>query len=101
MASVRKIAYPLADGGHRRAPILSEHPRKAPPEIKRRVFGAFCLGSRSTRPRGRIEVSATVSEAVARTFQNAEDLPEEGHSGARFIPQSDAPRIVHTFRLAP
>jgi hypothetical protein len=53
----------------------------------------------------RIEISATVSEAVAKTFQNADDLPEEvvavaqrDIAAARFVPQSDA-RIVETMRL--
>ena len=54
----------------------------------------------------RIEISATVSEAVAEAFHNAEDLPEEVHrvaqrdiAGARYVPPIDA-RVVETLRLA-
>jgi len=54
----------------------------------------------------RIEISATVSEAVAEAFHNAKDLPEEVHgvaqrdiAGARYVPPSDA-RVVERLRLA-
>jgi hypothetical protein len=54
----------------------------------------------------RIEISATVSEAVAEAFENAKDLPEEVScvaqsdiAGARYAPPSDA-RIRQEYRLA-
>jgi hypothetical protein len=47
----------------------------------------------------RIEISATVSEAIADAFSNAKDLPEEVHrvaqrdiAGARYVSRS-YPRI--------
>ena len=75
------------------------------------MFEAFCLEVRYDKLGQRIEVSATVSEAVAQAFENAKDLPQEvSHvilsrvtlrdiAGARFVPQSDA-RIVHGYPLA-
>ncbi len=38
---------------------------------------AFCLEVSYDKLERRIEISATVSEAVAEAFHNAEDLPEE------------------------
>ncbi len=80
--------------------------RAAPPALKRQVFEAFCLEIRYDRVERRIEISATVSEAVAKAFENAKDLPEEVSSvttrdiaGARYVPPSDA-RIIERLRLA-
>jgi hypothetical protein len=42
--------------------------------LKRQVFEAFCLEVRYDKLDQRIEVSATVSEAVAQAFENAKDL---------------------------
>ncbi len=54
----------------------------------------------------RIEISATISEAVAEALHNAKDLPEEVSSvaqrdiaGARLVPRSDA-SIVQQYPLA-
>jgi hypothetical protein len=54
----------------------------------------------------RIEISAIVSEAVAKAFEKTKDLPEEVSrvtlrdiAGARFVPPSDE-RIVEQMRLA-
>ena len=65
-----------------------------------------CLEVRYDKVERRIEISATVSEAVAKAFENAKDLPEEVSSvttrdiaGARYVPPSDA-RIVERLRLA-
>ena len=49
-----------------RLPDLSEALRKAPLELKRQVFEAFCLQIRYDKVERRIEISATVSDAVAR-----------------------------------
>ena len=56
-----------------------------------------------------IEISATITEAVAKALTNAKSLPKEALdrslvaprdiAGARFVPQSDA-RIVQRYRLA-
>jgi len=74
--------------------------------LKRQVFEAFCLEVRYDKLGQRIEVSATVGEAVAQAFENAKDLPQEVSrvtlrdiAGARFVPQSDA-RVVESMRLA-
>ena len=68
---------------------------------RRLVHFAGSRGALST------EVSATVSEAVAKAFENAKDLPEEVSSvttrdiaGARYVPPSDA-RVVERIRLQP
>ena len=70
------------------------------------VLEAFCLEVRYDKVDRRIEISATVSEAVAKAFENAKDLPEEVSSvatrdiaGARYVPPSDA-RVVERIRLA-
>jgi len=54
---------------------------------------------------GRLEISATVSEAVAEAFENAKALLAEGSSvvttniaGTRFVPRCDA-WIVESMRL--
>ena len=60
-----------------RLPNLSEALRKASPKIKRQVFEAFCLEIRYDRLERRIEISATVSEAVAKALEKTKDLPEE------------------------
>ena len=40
-------------------------------ELKRQVFEAFCLEVRYDKVERRIEISATVAEAVAKAFENA------------------------------
>jgi len=64
-------------------PDLSKELRKAPPKLKRQVFEAFDLQVVYDKLEKRIEISATVSEAVAEAFANKEDLPEEVHDVAR------------------
>ena len=59
---------------------LSQALRDAPAPLKRQVFEAFCLEVRYDKVERRIEVSATVSEAVAKAFENAKDLPAEASS---------------------
>ena len=60
-----------------RLPDFSEALRRAPLELKRQVFEAFCLQIRYDKVERRIEISATVSETVAIAFENAKDLPQE------------------------
>ncbi len=60
-----------------RIPDLTTTLREAPAALKRQVFEAFCIEVRYDKVERRIEISATVSEAVAKAFENAKDLPEE------------------------
>ena len=64
-------------------PDLSKELKTAPPELKRQVFEAFCLRVVYHKLERRIEISATVSEAVAEAFHNAKDLPQEVHRVAQ------------------
>jgi site-specific DNA recombinase len=76
---------PTEDAGELllRLPDLGETLRKAPAELKRQVFEAFCLRVTYDKPGRRIEISATVTEAIAQAFENAKDLPEEVSSVAQ------------------
>jgi hypothetical protein len=54
----------------------------------------------------RIEISATITETVAKALENEKDLPKEALgvaptdiAGARYVPQCDA-RIAHRYRMA-
>ncbi len=76
-----------------RLPDLSQALRDAPPALKRQIFDASELRILYDEINRRIEISATISDAVARTLQNANDLPEEvvnvtqkGIAGAGFEP---------------
>ena len=88
-----------------RIPDLSEALREAPAPIKRQVFELFDLRIAYDKVERRVELSATVSEAVAEAFENAKALQAEGSSvvvtdiaGARFVSRYDA-RIVERVRL--
>ncbi len=59
-------------------PDLSKALGKAPAEIQRQVFEAFELQISYDKVGGRIELSATVSEAVADAFDNTKALHKEG-----------------------
>ena len=89
-----------------RLPNLGDALRKAPIELKRQVFEAFCLQITYDKPNRRIEISATITEAIAKARENERDLPEEVSNvarrdivGARYVPLSDA-RVVAEYRLA-
>ncbi len=80
-----------------RLPDLAEALREAPAEIKRQVFASFDLQISYDKAGHRVELTATVSEAVADAFENAKALQAEGSSvvvrdiaGARYVPPSDA-----------
>ena len=60
-----------------RVPDLTRALQEAPPALKRQIFDAFELRIVHDKISRRIEISATVSEAIATTLQNANDLPEE------------------------
>ena len=66
-----------------RLPDLGDALRKAPIELKRQVFEAFCLQITYDKPNRRIEISATITEAIAQALENEQDLPEEVSSVAR------------------
>lgn len=53
---------------------------RAQRKIKRQVFEAFCLEIRFDKVKRRIEISATVSEAVAQAFESAKGLQLEAPS---------------------
>lgn len=63
-----------------RVPDLSENLRNASPQIKRQVFEAFDLQIAFDKREGRVEISATVSEAVAESFNHEDPLWREGPS---------------------
>ena len=62
-------------GGSR---VLSESLRTASPQIKRQVFEAFDLQIAVDRTEGRVEISATVSEEVAKALNTKDPLAREG-----------------------
>ena len=87
-------------------PDLSKALAEAPPEVQRQVFEAFELQIAYDKVGRRIELSATVSEAVADAFENTKALRKEGSvvvvrdiAGARFVSR-DHPRIVERLTLA-
>jgi hypothetical protein len=61
-----------------RIPDLGQQLRDAPREIQRQTFEAFDLKIAFDKAAGRIEVSATVTEAVANAFENTKALQAEG-----------------------
>jgi post-segregation antitoxin (ccd killing protein) len=70
------------------------------------VFEAFCLQITYDKLNRRIEISATITEAIAQALENAKDFPEEVSrvaqrdiAGARYVPRSDA-WVVHEYRIA-
>jgi site-specific DNA recombinase len=63
-----------------RVPDLAQALRDAPSAVQRQVFEAFDLRIDYDKPGRRVEVSATVSEAVADAFENAKALHKEGLS---------------------
>ena len=78
-------------------PDLSESLRSASTQIKRQVFEAFDLQIHFDKREGRVEISATVSEEVAKALDGSEELFEEGSAvtltniaGARFVSRGDA-----------
>jgi hypothetical protein len=60
-----------------RLPDLGKALRDAPPAIKHQVFDAFGLQVVYDKLNRRIEISATITEAIAAALENAKDLPEE------------------------
>ncbi len=61
-------------------PDLTQALRDASPAIKRQVFSAFDIQIAYDKVERRVEVSATVSAAVADAFENAKALQAEGSS---------------------
>ena len=82
-----KLAEQLA-----RVPDLSKSLAEATPGLLRQVFEAFDLQIADDKVGRRIELSATVSDAVANAFENTKALQREGSvvvprdiAGARFV----------------
>jgi hypothetical protein len=89
-----------------RIPELGQALTEAAPAIKRQVFESFDLRIAYDKAQHRVELTATVSEAVADAFENAKALQVEGSgvvmtdiAGARFVSRYDA-RIVERVPLA-
>jgi len=61
-----------------RIPDLTESLRNAPREVKRQTFEAFELRIAFDKAARRIEISATIAEAVAQAFENTKALQAEG-----------------------
>ena len=61
-----------------RIPDLTEQLRAAPREIKRQTFEAFGLHIAFDKAQRSIEISATITEAVAQAFENTKALQSEG-----------------------
>ncbi len=61
-----------------RIPDLGQSLRDATPEIKRQTFDAFGLRIEFDKAQRRIEISATIAEAVADAFENTKALQTEG-----------------------
>ncbi len=61
-----------------RVPDLSAALAEATPAVQRQVFEAFDLQIAYDKVGRRIEISATVSEAVAKAFENTKALQKEG-----------------------
>jgi len=82
-----------------RIPNLTEALAEAPPELQRQVFQAFELQILYDKAERRIEISATVSQAVANAFENSKALPKVGFqvvprdiAGARYVSRYDPTR---------
>jgi hypothetical protein len=60
----------------KKVPDLTKALRDASPEVQRQVFEAFELQIIYDKAERRIEISATVSEAVANAFEKKEVLPK-------------------------
>ena len=79
--------------------------REASPEVQRQIFEAFELQILYDKAERRIEISATVSEAIANVFERQKALPKEGSlvvvrdiAGARSVSRYHRQRIRETSR---
>jgi hypothetical protein len=61
-----------------RIPDLTQSLRNAPPEMKRQTFEAFELRISFDKAARRIEISATIADTVAQTFEDTKALQSEG-----------------------
>ncbi len=73
-----------------RIPNLTQALQDSPPEIKRQVFDAFGLQITYDKTNRRIEISATISEAVAEALDNAKSLPQEALDHSLVAPRDIA-----------
>lgn len=56
-------------------PDLTKSLRNATREVKRQVYQAFDLQTTFDKREGRVEISATVAEEVAKALKDSEELP--------------------------
>ncbi len=73
-----------------RLPDLTAALHDAPPALKRQVFDAFCLQITYDKPSRRIEISATITEQIAKALTNAKSLPEEALDRSLVAPRDIA-----------
>ncbi|MDP9369770.1 MAG: recombinase family protein, partial [Chloroflexota bacterium] len=73
-----------------RLPDLSRALRKAPPQLKRQVFDAFGLQITYDKIGRRIEISATITAAIADALENEKSLPKEALDHAPVAPRDIA-----------
>ncbi|HEV7492164.1 hypothetical protein [Baekduia sp.] len=56
--------------------------RKAPPAIQRQTFEAFGLRIEYDKSTGSIEISASITEAIASAFENTKGLQKEAFNAS-------------------
>jgi hypothetical protein len=71
-----------------RIPDLSDQLRDATPAVKRQIFEAFELPIEFDKASRRMQISATVTEAVAKAFENTKALHSEGFVANGSVPIS-------------
>jgi site-specific DNA recombinase len=70
-------------------PDLTKQLRDATPAVKRQIFQAFELRIEFDKARNSVNISATVTEAIAQAFENTKALQWEGLAADGVVPVSD------------
>jgi hypothetical protein len=80
LPNAKYIAGWIAERGHPQVSLdlIFGSWAEAPPAVKRQVFESFDLRIAYDKAQHRVELTATVSEAVADAFENAKALQLEG-----------------------
>jgi hypothetical protein len=71
-----------------RIPDLSDQLRDATPAVKRQIFQTFEVRIEFDKASRRVQISATVTEAVAKAFENTKALHSEGFVANGSVPVS-------------